>query len=689
MGSQKCIVITGASSGIGAALAEYYAAPGVTLGLTGRSDERLRAVAAACKARGAAVETALMDVCEREALAAWLLEIDGKKPIDLVIANAGISGGSGGHSVMGEEPEQLRRIMAVNLDGVFNTVLPLIPLMTGRKRGQIALMSSLAGLRGLPGAPAYSTSKAAVLAYGQALRGWLGMRGVKVSVIMPGFVRTPLIAANPFPMPFILEPKRRRASSLRAWHVTKRASLFRGPPMPPCVSLVPCLHGLLTRYSPACHPNQRWSAEMALEAFCKKHGVLMLRIAFAAALLLRFAYVQSVGPMQHIFSDPGRHWENAQHFLQPYFFGSADPLMYQVYLAAVLRVTHGNVHAINLCTGLLCAAMAWFWYKALRELLPETWALYGGIIIALMPSLVMIYSYFMTETLLLTLMAAAVWLTLRAMRLKTLSAFAWAALVWALASYTRAFALPLALVSLGCMGWHDRRRLLLKCGMAGVVFGALAVPACWHSEIHLHYCAAFGLSYPNIGYYIANTKGYEMDLGPEGRYGFSSPSFYTHPFEPFSERVRPQTGSVMMKVNVNEGSAGWEREMARLRAQYGASATYWDRFLDNAVTLFFDPSWPDNNPDYSMGWLAIYNRWLWLPLALTVAWLGWPRRLPWNPVLRLPVLLALLASALLMFQQRGMMEGRYRKPAEPLLIAACVILLYERNQKRGLATKPK
>jgi short-subunit dehydrogenase len=132
----------------------------------------------------------------------WLRFIDSAHPIDLVIANAGISAGTGIH---GENGKQVREIFATNIDGVVNTVQPLIPRMLARGRGQIALMSSLAGMRGLPSCPAYSASKACVRAYGEGLRGWLGTHGVQVSVICPGYIKTPMTQVNDFPMPFMME----------------------------------------------------------------------------------------------------------------------------------------------------------------------------------------------------------------------------------------------------------------------------------------------------------------------------------------------------------------------------------------------------------------------------------------------------------------------------------------------------
>ena len=196
------VLITGASSGIGRALALAYAAEGTRLALDGRDPSRLAEVAEACSARGAEVETATIDVVDGEAMAGWVTEMDQVRPLDLVIANAGISGGTGGR---GEDADQTRAIMEINVDGVLNTVLPVIPLMRERSHGQIALVSSLAGLLAMPGAPAYSASKAAVRAWGESLRGWLGRHGVRVSVICPGFVDTPLTQDNHYTMPFLMD----------------------------------------------------------------------------------------------------------------------------------------------------------------------------------------------------------------------------------------------------------------------------------------------------------------------------------------------------------------------------------------------------------------------------------------------------------------------------------------------------
>jgi short-subunit dehydrogenase len=173
--------------------------------LTGRDAARLAAVEQACAARGAAVVAACVDVTDRAAMAALVTRVDDEAPLDLAIANAGVSAGTDD----GEESEaQLRALTEVNVAGVINTVAPLLPRLAARRRGQIALMSSLASYRGVAGAPGYCASKAWVRVYGESLRGALAARGVGVSVICPGFVRSRMTASNRFPMPFLMDAER-------------------------------------------------------------------------------------------------------------------------------------------------------------------------------------------------------------------------------------------------------------------------------------------------------------------------------------------------------------------------------------------------------------------------------------------------------------------------------------------------
>jgi len=225
----RSILITGASSGIGAALARGYAAPGVRLALGGRSLERLEAVASACREDGADVTMAVVDVTDAAAMRDWLEAADSARPLDLVIANAGISGGTGGNasddSGGGPESEaQVRRILSVNIDGVINTVMPILPRLAERGSGQIAVMSSLAGFRGYPGAPTYCASKAAVRVWTEGMRGALRPSGIAVSAICPGFVHSPMTDANDFPMPMRM-PVDRAAALIIAGLARDRARI--------------------------------------------------------------------------------------------------------------------------------------------------------------------------------------------------------------------------------------------------------------------------------------------------------------------------------------------------------------------------------------------------------------------------------------------------------------------------------
>ena len=209
MKSFSSIVITGASSGIGEALALDYAAAGVALALTGRDAGRLESVAAQCRAKGATVVAATIDVVERERFAAWLVDFDDAHPVDLILANAGISIDKDNSSL--DDFSVIRKTFDVNVDGMLNTVEPLLPRLIARKRGQIAVVSSLASFIGLPYSASYNASKAAVRVWGESIRYVLKKDGVGVTVICPGFVVSRMTANAPFPMPFLMTSARASA----------------------------------------------------------------------------------------------------------------------------------------------------------------------------------------------------------------------------------------------------------------------------------------------------------------------------------------------------------------------------------------------------------------------------------------------------------------------------------------------
>lgn len=212
----QTILITGASSGIGAALAHALAAPGVTLHLSGRDQTRLDAVATQCRQRGATVAPAVLDVRDVAAMAAW---VQSAGRLDLVVANAGISAGTGDAFV--EHPGQTRGIFATNVDGVFNTVLPAIEVMAAQPRGadgvrgRIAVIASIAALIATFAAPAYGASKAAVDAWTVASAPGLRRDGIRLTSVCPGYIRTPMTARNRFAMPGLMDADRAARIILR------------------------------------------------------------------------------------------------------------------------------------------------------------------------------------------------------------------------------------------------------------------------------------------------------------------------------------------------------------------------------------------------------------------------------------------------------------------------------------------
>jgi len=200
----KVIVITGASSGIGKELAIQYAKPGLDIAITGRNLDRLKEVSEECEEKGAKVHIINVDVLDRERLSKELLAFDEEYPIDILIANAGLSDEMTNKT---NKIESAYEVFETNTIGVMNTIFPIIEKMKTRRRGQIAIMGSLAGFYPLRNAIAYSASKFAVHAFGRGYRNLLKKYNIGVSVIAPGFVKTPLTDRNNFSMPFLMEVK--------------------------------------------------------------------------------------------------------------------------------------------------------------------------------------------------------------------------------------------------------------------------------------------------------------------------------------------------------------------------------------------------------------------------------------------------------------------------------------------------
>lgn len=203
MSADLKVIITGASTGIGKALAQEYAARGATLGLMARREELLVQLASSLPVRS---YTYGVDVTDALALATAARDFVAHAGWpDVVIANAGVSAGT----LTGEptDNEVFEEVMATNVIGMMLTFQPFVEAMRRERRGVLAGIASVSGFRGLPGASAYCASKAAAISYLESLRVELHGSGVSVVTICPGYIATPLTAKNPYPMPFLMDAR--------------------------------------------------------------------------------------------------------------------------------------------------------------------------------------------------------------------------------------------------------------------------------------------------------------------------------------------------------------------------------------------------------------------------------------------------------------------------------------------------
>lgn len=207
------VVITGAGSGIGQALALAYAEPDRPLLLLGRSLQSLEATATQARSRGAIVRVLKVDVGDVTSLDLAALNFsDEFGEIKVLIANAGISHGTLAREL--NDRPVFAEIITTNLLGMDNTCTAFLPYMA--QGGRIAGIASVAGFRGLPGAAAYCASKAGVIAYLESLRLELRIQGIRVCCIAPGYIATPMTAANHYPMPWLMAPEKAAQRMRRA-----------------------------------------------------------------------------------------------------------------------------------------------------------------------------------------------------------------------------------------------------------------------------------------------------------------------------------------------------------------------------------------------------------------------------------------------------------------------------------------
>lgn len=221
----KVVFLTGASSGIGEALAIAMAERGATLGLVARREELLKQLAGKCEKSGGKARFYAVDVTDSKAVAnaAESLRNEFGK-IDILIANAGIGGNNA--ETRNLNSEAVAQVININLLGAVNAVAAVLPSMLENKSGQLVAVSSLAGFRGLPKSAAYSASKAGMTAFFESVRLDVQGKGVSVTIIQPGFIKTPLTSGRENKMPFLMELEDAIPLFLRAIERKKKFAAF-------------------------------------------------------------------------------------------------------------------------------------------------------------------------------------------------------------------------------------------------------------------------------------------------------------------------------------------------------------------------------------------------------------------------------------------------------------------------------
>lgn len=195
------VLITGASSGLGLALAQHYLEQGALVGAVARRAELLQSLSESFPRQVYCYPLDVRDAVAMQEMAQDFIARAGVP--NIVIANAGVSVGT--LTEYAEDLDAFQQVMDINVLGMAKTFQPFVAAMRNRGRGTLVGIASVAGFRGLPGAGAYSASKAAAISYLESLRVELHGSGVKVVTLCPGYIKTPMTAANPYPMPFILD----------------------------------------------------------------------------------------------------------------------------------------------------------------------------------------------------------------------------------------------------------------------------------------------------------------------------------------------------------------------------------------------------------------------------------------------------------------------------------------------------
>jgi hypothetical protein len=404
-------------------------------------------------------------------------------------------------------------------------------------------------------------------------------------------------------------------------------------------------------------------------------------------------------PMDYLWSDNLRHWNNGLHFPRGGYIGAADPIGFQAYIFVLQKVTFSNRFAVALSFALLSVLMPWTYYRAARNFgLEKTSALWVWALIAWTPSLLVIYHFVMMETLLLFLEGVALWMTARYLRKGGTEAFLLFVFFWTLASLTKPTIVPLAGICFLWV-WWKKSTSLRQIAMGAALALVLLAPQAIRSKIELGFFAPFGNPWLTrielrcgartiyFHYSAPRGRGRLLNInGSDGEFVFGSPSCYIRPLEPLSHwAMRRAWGDTKAEVTIDasHGERDWKNAYDFFNQDRGEWLAQW---RENIILFFFTPSWPESAAGEWDGHLDYWSRWLWAPLILVVL-VGNVREFVHRRCDVIPVAVTLF-TVFMALQNVVITEGRYRKPVEPLLLLNLVWIFGRKEAKEGYEIVP-
>ncbi|HUI85366.1 MAG TPA: phospholipid carrier-dependent glycosyltransferase [Candidatus Binatia bacterium] len=404
-------------------------------------------------------------------------------------------------------------------------------------------------------------------------------------------------------------------------------------------------------------------------------------------------------PMDYVFSDMQRHWNNGMRFPRGGYFGASDPIVYQVYMSALQHVTRHNRLLIALSSALMSVLMPWTYYRAARNFgLRKTAALWVWAVIAWAPSLLVIYHYIMMETLLLLLEGIALWMTARYLRRGGTWAFLLFVFFWTIAVLTKPLVAPLAGICFLWV-WWKKSTPLREIAMGAALAALLVAPQAFRSKLELGFYAPLGnpwltriqlrsgtrMTYIHF-YATSDQSAHFRHNVQQDEFGVGSPSGFIRPLEPFSHwAMRRAYANEESRVYIDaaHGERDWKDAYDRLSPDRDEWLAEWQ---ENIILFFFAPSWPESAVGQWDGQLDYWSRWLWAPLILFV-FAGNVREFVHRRFDLIPVA-ATLFTLIMALQNALIMEGRYRKPVETVLLMNVVWILARRSPSEGGKEKP-